>query len=547
MGSVPSFPSADKPRAVALYARVSTEDQAERQTVQGQLDFLRRFCSLYGLVIADEYVDDGWSGAIPLSARPEGRQLLQDAEGGKFSEVLVYRLDRLGRSLAALLEAHDVLDRLGVTVRSATEPFDTSTPIGRFVFQLLGSVAELEKSTISERMTLGRNRVAQQGKWTGGPIPFGYALDEERRLVPSPVVVPSAGMTEAEIARDVFRTVASGGTTVEVCRRLNALGVPTARRYGSGAVVTVGELWLPSRINNMIRNPVYKGIHVLKAKQGPIERAVCALIDEQTWQAANEQLPKNRSLPKSNAQRRNLLRGLITCGSCGARYVGTPSRSRAGWNGYYYRCGSQLASLAPGTPRCRAKVINAQWLESLVWNQCRAFILNPGEYLEEARRQLRERLSETSRIEEQRRALLQQLAEKDAKRDQILTLFRLNRLTLAEVDRQLEAIARESAQLREMLDALRAQVEVAHAYEAHLTDAGVLLAQLRQRLEEIERTDDFETKRRVVELLVVGIVVETEGTGKTKRAVVRCRYAFAKPDDVVNVSRDTCVHSRGRD
>ncbi len=369
----------DNPLCVALYARVSTEDQAERQTVQGQLDFLRRFCTLYGLVIADEYVDDGWSGAVPLSARPAGRQLLEDAEAGKFPEVLVYRLDRLGRSLSTLIEAHDALARLGVTVRSTTEPFDTSTPIGKFVFQLLASIAELERATIAERMALGRNRKIAEGRWTGGPIPFGYTLDEERRLIPSAVVVPGAGMTEADIAREVFRTIADGGTTVEVCRRLNALGVPTARRYGSGATVTVGEMWRPSRINSMVRNPVYKGLHVVKTRQGLIERRVWALIDERTWQAANEQLPKNRSLPKSNAQRRNLLRGLITCGSCGARYVGTPKYGPGGWSGYYYRCGSQLASLSPGKPR---------------------------EYLEEARRRLRERLAETARIEEQRRALL---------------------------------------------------------------------------------------------------------------------------------------------
>ena len=87
----------DKPKRVALYGRVSTEDQAERQTIQAQVDFLRGFCKLYGLEIADEYLDDGISGAIPLHERPKGPRLLGDA-WTLFSTVLVYRLDRLGRS-----------------------------------------------------------------------------------------------------------------------------------------------------------------------------------------------------------------------------------------------------------------------------------------------------------------------------------------------------------------------------------------------------------------------------------------------------------------
>src|SRR3954469_17569877 len=86
---------ASVPVRVACYARVSTEDQAERQTVAAQTDFLRRYCDLHGLPVAGMHVDDGVSGATPLEDRPEGRRLLQDAESGAFTVVLVYRLDRL--------------------------------------------------------------------------------------------------------------------------------------------------------------------------------------------------------------------------------------------------------------------------------------------------------------------------------------------------------------------------------------------------------------------------------------------------------------------
>src|SRR3954462_8373723 len=100
MSSLPPIPT-----RVACYARVSTEDQAERQTVAAQTDFLRRYCELHQLPVAGVYVDDGSSGATPLENRPEGRRLLQDAEAGAFTVVLVYRLGRLGRALENLLGA----------------------------------------------------------------------------------------------------------------------------------------------------------------------------------------------------------------------------------------------------------------------------------------------------------------------------------------------------------------------------------------------------------------------------------------------------------
>src|SRR3954469_1992707 len=199
---------ASVPVRVACYARVSTEDQAERQTVAAQTDFLRRYCDLHGLPVAGVYVDDGISGTTALEDRPEGRRLLDDAETGAFTVVLVYRLDRLGRSLKSLLAAHERLDAAGVSIRSGTEPFDTASPIGKFLFSLLGSMAELERATISERMTRGRDRVARQGQHTGGPIPLGYDLDDDRRLVPSARIVEALGITEAELVRDLFSRVA---------------------------------------------------------------------------------------------------------------------------------------------------------------------------------------------------------------------------------------------------------------------------------------------------------------------------------------------------
>src|SRR6266568_1965046 len=212
-------PRPDLPQKVALYMRVSTEDQADRGTIDAQRDFLRQFASLYQLPVANEYADDGVTGTLPLGERPEGRRLLQDAEAGRFGCVLVYRLTRLGRSLKALTDAHDILSRFRVTIRSATEPFDTSTPIGTFLFQLLSSLAELDRAQVLEQLTRGRDRVAKNGKWTDGPIPYGYMLAPNGCLTPSTRVVETLGLTEAQVVKDLFRRMAEGSTAIAEARR----------------------------------------------------------------------------------------------------------------------------------------------------------------------------------------------------------------------------------------------------------------------------------------------------------------------------------------
>lgn len=325
---------------IALYARVSTEDQADRGTIQTQLDFLRSYARLYGLEVYDEYCDDGVTGALRLAERARGRTLLEDARAERFSQVVVYRLDRLGRKLLVLVEAQEELQRLGVSVRSATEPFDTSTPIGTFLFQLLASLAELERTTIQDRMTDGRDRRLREGRWTTGPVPFGYALDGERRPVPSERWVGAAGLTEADVARAIFERVARGETTIRVCAWLNGLGVPAAGRYANGTPGRDGRGWRPNRIWRMVRSETYVGRYAYRSRRERIVLKLPPLVEEALRDAAVRRLAGNRSLASRPADRQYLLRGLIKCGDCGQGYVGHRARRHSGW-AYYYRCAGE--------------------------------------------------------------------------------------------------------------------------------------------------------------------------------------------------------------
>jgi site-specific DNA recombinase len=298
--------------------------------------------------------------------------------------VIVYRLDRLGRTARVLLDARDQLASFGVAISSATEPFDTRTSIGRFVFQLLGSIAELERETIRERMTIGRDRLARAGKFINGPVPFGYDVDDEDHLVPSSRWVAEVGMSEQELVRELFARVANGDSSVKVTRWLRAAGVRASRRYFNRRrreerEVVETDYWSPSRVCRTISNPVYRGVHVIRSAHGPIERSVVPLVQDDAWQAANSRLRLNKvlSFGRTRPDSHYLLRGLIQCENCGRHYVGQPPTSIGRIR--LYRCnGSQIGAELQASGRCAGRALPADALELRVWSHIAALIRTPG-------------------------------------------------------------------------------------------------------------------------------------------------------------------------
>ena len=122
---------------VGVYLRVSTEEQRERQSISTQKEFGERYCSLHQLTVIQVYADDGVSGTVPLDRRPEGSRMLRDARLKKFDQILVYKLDRLGRETRLILNSVDELEKDGVRVKSMTEEFDTATSSGRLMLTML--------------------------------------------------------------------------------------------------------------------------------------------------------------------------------------------------------------------------------------------------------------------------------------------------------------------------------------------------------------------------------------------------------------------------
>jgi site-specific DNA recombinase len=241
-----------KPERVALYLRVSSEEQRDRETIELQRDFLEQYCNLHELEVTDVYEDNGVSGTVPVHERSEGRQLLEDAKGGGFSAVLVYRLDRLGRSLLVIVDAHDRLEEAGVAMRSGTEPIDTSNPSGRLIFQMLASFAEFERASIRERTQAGLHRALRNGKQLG-MIPYGYDIAPDGSFV----IVED----EARIVAEIIANIAAGAALYSEAERLNDEGVPSPGSKYRGKPRKYGSMWRPSTLQGIVKRGAYSGTH----------------------------------------------------------------------------------------------------------------------------------------------------------------------------------------------------------------------------------------------------------------------------------------------
>jgi site-specific DNA recombinase len=322
---------------VAMYARVSTDEQQKNQSIETQREFGRHFCERHELTVFRIYSDDGVSGTIPLDQRPEASQMLRDARLGKFDELLVYRLDRLGRETILALNAVADLKKLGVRVRSMTENDDPSNADGKMMMEIISIFAAHEHSVIRERSVAGTNRVAATGAWLGGIVPYGYRKTGAKatgRLVVSEEPIPGVDLSEADVAKMIYRLAAVERRSCHfIAARLNEIQIPCAYQRDN-RLVTRGKrkqrtsgLWRPGRVRNLIISTTYRGLHEYGKRTSNkarklIPRPVPAIVDEKTWSKAQETLRSNFLFGVRSTRNQYLLRGLAKCALCNLTYIG---------------------------------------------------------------------------------------------------------------------------------------------------------------------------------------------------------------------------------
>lgn len=541
-----SFSLTDSIHEAVNYSRVSTEDQADRKTIETQLEFGAKYCDLHEIKLTETYKDDGITGTIPLQDRPDGRRLLADAAAGKFKTLLIYKLDRLGRTARIILNAIYDLEQYGVTVRSMTEPFDTSSPTGRFLLTILAGQADLDRSNTLERLWLGANRAARGGKWLGGIVPYGYIVNEEKFLEINESEADS-DMSEAAVIRMIYHMVAEQGlSTIKVANYLNAIGIlPSYAKAGrqirrGKRLENTAAIWRPARIRNMLVNTTYKGIHSYgkrsKKEREIIVRVVPAIISEETWDKAQQVLRSNQIEATRSAKRQYLVRGLIKCACCGLSFTGSAYNGSSDKPKGIYVCNGKISYRGPLQGKCSAKNVPQEWIENLVWQDCLNFIKEPGSALAQLGAHMYETKLLLGKIDNEIDLIQKVIKDKETEKQSILDLFRRQVIDAKDVELQLQKIASEKTALIERLKALDTQVDSTDNLSQQYNDAEHLLIALRSKIQ--DDTPSWETKREIVKALVREIRVETKNPEAPKpQASISICYSFSQV--VLHTDRDS--------
>jgi DNA invertase Pin-like site-specific DNA recombinase len=294
-------------RRCAIYTRKSTEEGLDQAF--NSLDAQREACAAFILSQAhegwqqvDEHYDDGgWSGGN--MARPALKQLLSDVAAGKVDAIVVYKVDRLTRSLADFARIVEALDKAGASFVSVTQAFNTTTSMGRLTLNVLLSFAQFEREVTSERI---RDKVAaskRKGMWMGGPVPLGFRLENRKLLIDE---------SEAETVRLIFRRYLELRSVGALADDLAAAGVRSkVRQYANGRHVG-GVTFSRGSLAQMLQNPVFMGkVHHCGELYEGEHRAI---IDVDVWEEVQRVLATNRRerLHGKRARSPSLLTGLIT-------------------------------------------------------------------------------------------------------------------------------------------------------------------------------------------------------------------------------------------
>jgi len=513
------------PSRAAVYCRVSSEAQQERQTITTQVDFAKKFCNLNNIEITEIYRDDGVTGTLPLQERPAGLQLLRDAKAGKFKLLLIFKLDRLGRSTRVILNAVHDLDSLGVLVRSMTEPFDTSNPSGKFLLTILAGVADLERSNILQRMDMGAMRAAKEGKWLGGIVPYGYLKNDDGFLAVNDAPIPGFELSEPDVVRMIFDMCANeGATSIQISDHLNALGIPpawVAHNLGGKRRNNTRGTWGSSRILRILRSSTYYGIHEYgkrtKKDRETITRPVPAIVDYAVWRRAQAVVKGNQIDAVKNAKHQYLLKSIVKCELCGATYRGNaPAKTCKG----YYSCGGRSNWKRMGRPeKCQGMSIAMDWLDDFVWNDCLRFINDPKLVVASI-----EESEAGKEADLQTETLLEsRLAELDADKERMLDLYRQKIISMDDVAGQMEKIKKDREKVQAELDELKAKHNNDQFFGAR--ESAVNMLEL--LAETVNKPDlPFEMKQTVIRTMVEKITVLTDSSGPRPKAKVTIHYRF---------------------
>jgi len=347
----------------AIYTRKSSEEGLEQSF--NSLDAQREACQAYILsqrqegwkALDTQYDDGGYSGGS--MERPGLKQLLADIDAKKIDTVVVYKVDRLTRSLADFAKIIEAFDTCGISFVSVTQQFNTTSSMGRLTLNVLLSFAQFEREVTGERI---RDKIAaskRKGMWMGGRVPLGYDLKDRRLII---------NKGEAEQIREIFKSYLELGCVRKLKAHLDKKKARTKIRIGPSGQKTGGGAYSRGGLYKILGNRIYRGevFHKGNSYTGEHE----AIIDRDLWERVQAKLIENTRARRhgTNADAPSLLRGLVYDeeGNCF-----TPSHAVKNGKRYRYYVSQRVIRDASATSRPGR--IPARDLEQLVLNELRNF------------------------------------------------------------------------------------------------------------------------------------------------------------------------------
>jgi site-specific DNA recombinase len=514
-------------RRAALYARVSTRRQEQEATIESQLAQLLAYTEEQGYELPAEhqFVDQAVSGKYLV--RPGLDRLRDAAMTGAFEVLLCLSPDRLARSLGAQQVVLDELQRAGIEVIFLNQPTLGDSPQAQLLLNIQGAFAEYERLVISERMRRGRLYRLRQGQSVPHPSPYGYRYQAGSREQPNSwVVVPE----QATVVEQMFVWYTQEPLTLgQLTQRLNQRCIPGP----------AGKAWCTSTVGRLLRQPAYKGTAYYNRRQAdysglgqprrqgqgrlrfprytprPAEEwigvQVPALIDETTWQAAQERLEMNAHFARRNGRRTYLLRGLLVCDTCGHTLQGRSQRAIV-----YYTCTHGGVHCPPGIPRHTCS-LRGDVVEPLIW-QALAELLRDPQRIQDAWQALQAEQASPREVQrwQQRQTLLHK------QRQRLLDAYQAGALSLEELIERQNPLDIELRELEQRLADAPSEQPLQLSLETFT-----------QRIEQALAASDLETRQEVIRLLIERIVVSDEAltvehiipTSDNSRLHPTCRVA----------------------
>ena len=454
---------------IALYARVSTQEQAkEGYSIEEQVERLKKYAESQGWKNVEVFVDPGFSGAS--LDRPAMKRLISDVEAGKVKKVVVYKLDRLSRSQKDTLELiEDVFRKNGCDFESMSEKFDTGTPFGNAMIGILAVFAQLERETIKERLSMGREGRAKNGLWRGGNgIPVGYDYLDGQLIVND---------VEAMQVREIFNLYNQGYGFEKIVRILEEKGF--SHKYGS---------WNHMRVKSIITNPLYIG---KVTYNGSIyEGQHDGIVPEDVFNQAQELYHHKSDVKSYKTDTTSILGGMIYCKKCGARYFRWKSHGRI----YKYSCYSRrnVSAYMKKADKCDNKHWKADEMDRLVLGQICELALDP--------KRIRE-VSSRPDLEDKTDALTEMLKKVESQRLRLLDLYSLGSFSIDELSDKMESLNEQKKKLEKEIES-----ESTKARGLSLADAEVQIKSMRDLVEKGDR----DKIRNAARLLIDYIEIDDE-------------------------------------